>query len=172
VDYINGLLDDIRGDTDKVEARDFIGAGRRMQVALEPRWLQPEWQMFIGVTSNLPDESCERIFTQAGAVDMKIGSSERIEEVFQRGLPGLRFTHSKAPPRALPRREKLVYFQVDRTSQRDEWLSVQNTLSLAIKVNERRLEGNIDGLKEMTLRFSAGMVSLRFTLYIVPQSLK
>ncbi len=31
--------------------RPFIGAGLRMQVALEPAWLESVWQMYVGVQS-------------------------------------------------------------------------------------------------------------------------
>ena len=33
--------------------RPFIGAGLRMQVALEPAWLEPTWQLYIGVQSSV-----------------------------------------------------------------------------------------------------------------------
>ena len=45
--YIDALLDDVV-EPDYKE-RPFIGTGLRMQVALEPAWLDTGWQMFIGV---------------------------------------------------------------------------------------------------------------------------
>src|SRR5208282_4960024 len=58
--------------------RAFIGAGLRMQVSLEPAWLESGWEMFIGVQSALDAEECIRLLTKPGQLDMKIGSSERV----------------------------------------------------------------------------------------------
>src|SRR5712692_588982 len=94
--------------------RPFIGAGLRMQVSLEPSWLEPIWQVFVGVQSPLSAEDCIRLITKQGELDMKIGSSDRVDDIFRLGERGLLFSHSVRPPRALPQMPGLVYFQVNR----------------------------------------------------------
>ena len=93
--------------------RPFIGAGLRMQCSLEPAWVDPSWQMFIGVQSNLEAMQCVGLLTKAGQLDMKLGSSDRVEELFRQGAAGLRFVAEQLPPQALPKVPGQVYFQSD-----------------------------------------------------------
>src|SRR5215471_2072839 len=105
-----------------------------------------------------------------GQLDMKIGSSDRVDAVFERGMAGLRFAHSPRPPRALPTMPGLIYFQVDRESQRDEWQNVQKALTLAIRLNANRILGNIQGQRVLTTKASNNQTtSLQFSLYVLPQ---
>ncbi len=165
--YIDGLLDDF--GRPEYQERPFIGAGLRMQVTMEPAWLEPAWQMFVGVQSTLTTDECVKLLTKEGGLDMKIGSSGRADEIFKRGLRGLAFTHSPHPPRTLPARPGLVYFQVDRRSQQEEWQHVQKELTLAIRLNENRIAGNIQNEKILTIKTSNKTVTVQFTLYLVPQ---
>src|SRR5262249_21954724 len=59
--------------------RPFIGAGLRMQVTLEPSWLESVWAMYIGVQSPLDGEDLVRLLTKPGQLDMKVGSSDRVD---------------------------------------------------------------------------------------------
>ena len=141
-----------------------------MQVALEPSWLESVYEMYVGVRSTLPAEECVRLLTRPGQLDMKIGSSDRVDEIFERGMTGLRFAHSPRPPRALPAVPGLVYFQVDRASQREEWQNVQRALTLAIRLNANRILGNIQGQRVLTTKASNNQTtSLQFSLYVLPQ---
>lgn len=151
------------------ESRAFIGAGLRMQVPLEPKWLEPAYQMFIGVRSELKNEDCVRILTNNSILDMKVGSSDRVEDIFTRGMAGLRFAHSAIPPRALPNRPGLVYFQIDRIMQKEEWDSVRKSLTLAVRLNEHRIAGNIQGQRTLQVKTTGRTVDMDFTLYVTPQ---
>jgi type VI secretion system protein ImpJ len=162
--HLDGLLD-IVVEPDYKE-RPFVGAGLRMQVALEPAWLEAGWQMFVGVQSPLPAEQCVHLLTRG--LDMKIGSSERVDEIFRQGQAGLRFTYSSYPPRALPVQPGLIYFQVDRESQAAEWDKVQRSLSLAVRLNENLIVGNIQGQRTLTIKVGGQTSTLQFTLYMVP----
>lgn len=166
--YIDALL----GFMDKevgYEERNFVGTGLRMQVAMEPKWLEPAYQMFVGVTSTLQPQDTVRVLT-TGGLDMKIGSSERVDEIYRRGLAGLRFQHSPNPPRSLPVRQGLVYFQVNRTSELEEWQNVQKTLTLAVRLNERLIAGNIEGQQELTIKTTGpAATKMRFTLFVLRQ---
>jgi type VI secretion system protein ImpJ len=102
-------------------------------------------------------------------LDMKIGSSDRVDEIFRLGQAGLRFAHSPRPPRALPSVAGLTYFQVSRDSQLEEWQNVQKSLTLAIRLNENRIVGNIQGQRVLTIKTGGQTTTLQFTLYLVPQ---
>lgn len=149
--------------------RPFVGAGLRMQVSLEPAWLESVWQMFVGVQSPLSVEENIRLLTRAGQLDMKIGSSDRVDEIFRLGQAGLRFAHSPRPPRALPQTPGLVYYQINRESQLEEWQNVQRSLTLALRLNENLIVGNIQGQRVLTIKNRGQTATMQFTLYLVPQ---
>jgi type VI secretion system protein ImpJ len=124
--------------------------------------------MFVGVQSPLSTEDCIRLLTKAGQLDMKIGSSDRVDDIFRLGQAGLKFAHSARPPRALPSVSGLIYFQVSRESQLEEWQNVQRSLTLAIRLNENRIAGNIQGQRILTIKTGGQTTTLQFTLYVVP----
>jgi type VI secretion system protein ImpJ len=148
--------------------RPFKGAGMRMEVTgIESQWLETIWQMFVGVESPLPAEECRMLLTRAGRLDMKLGASERVDEIFRRGEAGLRFAYTNTPPRALPRKSGLIYFQIDRDSQKSDWDHVQRTLSIALRLNERLIVGNIQGQRKLTINTGTQQTSMEFTLFVV-----
>jgi type VI secretion system protein ImpJ len=151
------------------EERPFVGEGLRMKVRMEPAWLAPAWQIFVGVESPLPTADLVPLLT--GRLNMKIGSIERVDEIFQRGLRGLAFSYNPKPPRALPESRTLTYFQINRETSPEEWQNIQNSLALAIRLNERAIAGSIDGQNVVTIRTEGLTTALQFTLYIVPQAL-
>jgi type VI secretion system protein ImpJ len=163
--FLDGFLDRIVEPG--FEQRPFEGVGLRMQVGLEPKWMEAAWQMFVGVKSPLPAQECVDMLTK-GQLDMKIGSSERVEKIFQLGQAGLRFTYTTTPPRTLPNTPGLIYFQVSRDSE--EWNNVRNSLSLAVRLNENRIAGNIQGQRVLTVRKAAGGTStMEFILFVLQQ---
>jgi type VI secretion system protein ImpJ len=169
--HIDGLLNEV--EEPAYEERAFIGAGLRMQVAIEPKWLEPAYVMFLGARSPLGSEEIVRLLTQAGRLDMKVGSSERVDQIFSKGAAGLKFNPSPRPPRALPSANDLTYFQIDRDSTPAEWQYVEKSLSLAIRFNEKLIEGNIQGERELKLKIKTGggqTATIQVTLYVVPQS--
>ena len=165
--HIDKLID-VR-DKQDYEERPFIGAGLRMQVSLEPSWLEPIWQMYVGVQvpAEVSAEECIRMLTKSGQLDMKIASSDRVDEVFKQGMRGLTFAHSPRPPRALPTKAGLVYFQVNRDAQQEEWQKVQKSLALAIRLNENLIAGNIQGQRILSIKASGKVTTMQFTLYVV-----
>jgi type VI secretion system protein ImpJ len=162
--YLDQCLDEIVEPDYK--QRPFIGAGLRMQVSLDPAWLEAAWQMYVGVQSPVSTEECIRLLGPRG-LDMKIGSSERVDDLFRLGQRGLNFTHAQHPPRALPSPQGLTYFQVNRDSQQEEWQFVQKSLTLAIRLNERRVEGNIQGQQILKINTGSQTTTLQFTLYVI-----
>jgi type VI secretion system protein ImpJ len=168
--YIDALFED--APKPDYKERPFVGAALRMQVSLEPSWLESIYQLFVGVKSTLAAEECINLLTKSG-LDMKFGSSDRVDDIFKRGSAGLRFAHSPRPPRALPSLPGLIYFQVNRESQLEEWQNVQKSLTLAIRLNENRIAGNIQRQRVLTIKTSNNQTTtLQFTLYVVPQEHK
>lgn len=150
--------------------RPFIGAGLRMQVSLEPSWLEPDWGMFIGVQSDLAGEEVVRIITTPGILDMKVGSAEQVDGIYRAGKAGMSFTTIKTPPRVLP--PGITYFQLAREASGAEWGDVKRTLSLAVRFNENRVQGNIQDRQELALSIGGKNCRIQFTLFVVaPKSM-
>jgi type VI secretion system protein ImpJ len=147
--------------------RPFVGAGMRMQVSLEPAWLESTWDMYIGVQSSLPAAECLALL-QPGQLDMKVGSSERVDAIFRMGQAGLRFLSCPTPPRILPALPGQIYLQVGRDAPGGEWQNVQKSLSLAIRVNEKLIAGNNEGQRVLRVKTATQTATLQFTLYVVP----
>jgi type VI secretion system protein ImpJ len=145
------------------EERPFVGAGWRMQVALEQKWLLPGWHMFVGVKTSLKPQDCIPILTESRHLGMKIGSADRVDHIFTGGFPGLSFAHCPQKPGVLP--DGLVYFEIRRETQPEEWAYVQRALSLAIRLNSNRIIGNIQDQQELTVRIENQSAKMRFTLY-------
>jgi type VI secretion system protein ImpJ len=161
--YIDDLLS-VVPEPDYRE-RPFVGHGQRMQVALERTWLDQSAQLYIGVRSPLDPEPCVELLHK---LDMKVGSSDRIEMMYRLGELGLRFSHVPGPslPQALPREKGLTYFQINREQQQSEWQFVERSLTLAVRFNEKMIVGNIDRQEVVNLRVEAEM-PFRFSLFLL-----
>jgi type VI secretion system protein ImpJ len=165
--HIDALLDAVV-EPDYKE-RPFIGAGYRMQIQeLEPAWLDSGWEMYIGVQSPLERAQCVELLTDSGQLDMKVGGARRVETIYRQRFPGLRFTHEPNPTPSLPRRPGLIYFQVDRDAEPEEWRQVVESRSLAIRVNDRYIVGDIQDRTAVAIRTAGGQeIGIEFTLYVV-----
>jgi type VI secretion system protein ImpJ len=163
--HIDLLLDAI--DEPPYDERPFHGAGSRMQVPLEPAWLEAGRRLFIGVQSPLSVDECRALLSKGGILDMKVGGSGRVEENFRTGEAGLEFLSCEQPPRVRPRQQGRLYFEINRAKQDLEWQHVQNTLSLAIRVSEKLVVGSIHGQRSLTIKHGGRTVPLDFTLYVV-----
>lgn len=161
--HIDALLDMVV-EPDYKE-RSFIGAGLRMQVALEPAWLEPGCRIFVGVQSRLSPEHCEQMLTSG--LDMKIGSSANVDSIFRLGRAGLRFSSVSRPPRALPSQSGLTYFQIDREREAEEWGAVERSLALAIRLNENLIVSDIQGQRTLTIKVGGQATTMQFTLFVV-----
>lgn len=162
--YIDALLDAVV-EPDYRE-RHFEGAGLRMQVDLEPSWLEGSNKLFVGVESSLPPQQIDRLLTRG--LDMKIGSSDKVVELYRLGQAGLKFNYASHPPRALPALPGVSYFEIDRESQPTQWEQVKHSLTLAIRLNENLIVSDIEGQRRLTIRVDGQSTTLQFTLYVVP----
>ena len=148
--------------------RPFIGAGWRMQVGLEPAWLDAAAQVFIGVQSTLDPLQCVELLTDAGQLDMKAGSSDRVEELFRKGAPGLRFAAEELPPQELPKVVGQVYFRIVQDPKDPEWLNLKKSLTLALRLNENLIVGSIQNQRRLTINVGGRNVSMQFSLFVLP----
>ena len=164
--YLDALLS--RAVEPEYQERAFLGTGLRMQVTLEPAWMEAGTQLFVGVRGSAPPEECVRLLTEPGQLDVKAGSSDRVDAIYRMGQAGLRFTPAPSPPRVLPAHPDLTYFQVSRSAPAAEWQNVQRSLTLALRLNEHLIVGNIQGQRVLKIRGGGGQTTMQFTLYVVP----
>jgi type VI secretion system protein ImpJ len=66
----------------------------------------------------------------------------------------------------------LVYFQVNRESQQQEWQKVQRSLTMAIRLNENLIVGNIQGQRVLTIKHGGQSSTMQFNLFVVEQEAK
>jgi type VI secretion system protein ImpJ len=165
--YIDALLDCLVEP--EYKERPFIGAGLRMQVALERNWLDPIWQMYVGVQSPLEPDKLMTLLTKPGQLDMKIGSGDRADTIFRHGQAGLRVVACPRPPRALPALADQTYFLIQREASPVEWAAVEKAQTLAVRLNENLIAGNIQNQQVLTIKTGGQTTTLQITLYVVPQ---
>jgi type VI secretion system protein ImpJ len=139
-----------------------------MQVGLEVAWLEPSAQIFIGVQSTLDPLHCVSLLTKAGQLDMKVGASDRVEDLFRQGTPGLRFMAEQLPPKELPQVAGQIYFRIDQDPKNPEWIAVKRTLSMALRLNENSIVGTIQNQRRLTIKVGGRNVTMQFFLYVLP----
>ena len=162
---LDQLLNMIGADR-KFQQRPFAGHGLQMRVDMDEPWMAPGWQMFVGVESNLNSNEVIGLLT-SGQMNMKIASTDRVEDVYALGHRGMVFRYEAQPPRVLPITKKDTYFSIERSP--DEWPFVQRTRRLAIRLNERLLDGDLQNKRDVLIRGQPGKQPvMRFTLYVVP----
>jgi type VI secretion system protein ImpJ len=150
------------------EQRYFIGAGLGMQVSLEARWFNSDWQWFVGVhKEGISNQDCQDLLA-SGHLDWKLGSSRQAEYLFSYGLDGLKLIPVRSRPTSLPDIADWIYFEVSRLN--DAWKDVQATQTLAIRlrdsliVNRDRLQGE----RKLVVARGEQQVTLEFALFALP----
>jgi type VI secretion system protein ImpJ len=159
--HINALLDRIIDP--EYKERTFVGAGLRMEVALDEKWLAKE--MFVRVSSPLGGKDCVRLLSP-GALNMKIATSDRVDRIFKEGRAGLAFAYCPDPPQALPRGSDMAYFQIKRETQLEEWAHVARELTLAIRLQDKLIVGEITGAETLTIRDGKQTTTMQFKLFV------
>lgn len=153
----------------EVQQRYFVGVGHGMQVTLEPRWFNSDWQWFIGVDKGeLTQRECLELLS-AGQLDLKLGSSRQVEFLFKQRATGVTLNPIDRQIRALPGRADWVFFEVPRQDT-PAWRDVQETQTLAMRLKDS-LIANLDRLQgQQTLVVAAfgRKIALKFALFAVP----
>ena len=122
--YLDTLLDIL--PEPEYKERPFIGMGLRMQAAIEPTWLDPAWELYLGVRSEMDPDEMMRLLTVPGQLDMKAGSGDRVDAIYQLGQAGLRFEPCPKPG-LLPDLAGQRYCRLSRQPER-EWGAVTRSL--------------------------------------------
>ena len=153
----------------EVQQRYFVGVGHGMQVSLDPRWFNSDWQWFIGVDKGeLTQRECLELLSP-GQLDLKLGSSRQVEFLFKQRATGVTLTPVDRQIRALPGRADWVFFEVPR-QETPAWRDVQETQTLAMRLKDS-LIANLDRLQgQQTLVVAAfgRKIALKFALFAVP----
>ena len=164
---IERLLNTVRAY--EYEQRFFIGVGMGMNVTLEPKWFNADWEWYIGVNKgDLTQTECRELLSP-GQLDWKFGSARQVEMLFMQRAQGVNLRSLDRPIRALPSRPEWIYYEL---AQRDgaAWHAVQATQSLALRlkdsliVNQDRLQGE----KQLVVSANGRQASLQFALFAVP----
>ena len=145
----------------------FASEGFRMTVRLNPEWLEPKWAFYIGVESSAASSRVIELLSER-ELGMKVGSSEEVDSIYSRGRRGVRIMPVGDAPRAFPRAD-WHYFRVDREGA---WESVERSLNLGMRFNERRVEQQVNGENkvDVTDRETGNLVSLSFSLFAMRNS--
>ena len=140
-----------------------------MQVSLDPKWFNSDWEWYIGVNKgDLPRQECLDLLSP-GQLDWKFGSSRQVEILFKQRSEGLNLVPVDRPIRALPARPEWVYYEVPR-NDKPAWRDVQETQTLALRLRDSLIT-NLDRLQgERTIAISSRgkRATLQFALFAVP----
>lgn len=151
------------------EQRFFVGVGLGMQVSLEARWFNSDWQWYIGVRKgDLTAQECRDILSP-GQLDWKLGSSRQVEILFQHRAEGVRLVPVDRPVRALPARQDWIYYEVPRNDAA-AWRDVQQTLTLAMRLKDSLIlnHDRLQGETQLVVSAHGKRVPLQFALFAVP----
>ncbi len=131
--------------------RPFVGDGLQLRVRLERAWLEAGWSFYIGVNSNLSFSEVQSLLDKSSRafIDFKMAASEEVDSIYQGAKSGVHFTPEPDPPKIFPH-ANWSYFRVDRDSE--PWKRVEDTLNLAIRINELLVAGKIDREEKLALR--------------------
>ncbi|TWU31939.1 type VI secretion system baseplate subunit TssK [Novipirellula artificiosorum] len=154
----------------KYERRDFIGAGRGLEVSLSQKWLGRDWEWYIGVQHQQISAQEIRELLSPKGLDWKLGSSEKVDYMFKFRVPGLMIEETSAP-RVLPQGSNWIFYKVKRSGLIWDQLQSQDTPTLGARFNENLIE-NLDTLQgQKDLHINANNICgiIRLSLFAVPQ---
>jgi type VI secretion system protein ImpJ len=151
------------------EQAPFIGNGLRMSVQLQPKWLDKEWQWFVGVKA--PFQVARNRVIQlmtSQEFSWKLGSDQQVEDLFRKNSGGLRFDAELQVPTILPRAENWTYFRV--TKDGPAWTAVlnQQTLAMRFQTDVVANRQSLTGSREVQLKIDGAVRALEFNLFAVP----
>lgn len=136
------------GISSKLNRRPFVEMGDWMEVDLEPQWLRADYGLYIGVRCELPPEKVEQLFSSRW-LDWKLGSSRTIVTVYANAEAGLQLKRVVGVHPTLPALQNQTYFEIN--CKGPYWNQVQESRSLALKVNERYISNKAVGQRVLTV---------------------
>ncbi len=150
------------------EQRFFLGEGKGMRVSLESKWLEAQWQWFVGVShGGISREECLNLLCP-GELDWKLGSADKVDSLFEFGAEGLQMMPEMQVPRALPPGGDWIYYQVDR--QGPAWTDVLQKQTLAMRLKDSLIVNReaLRGQRTLVVSVAGKQVTLQFALFAVP----
>jgi type VI secretion system protein ImpJ len=147
----------------------FKVEGQRMVVSIKHKWLSPVWKWYVGVLrGELTEQQCRTALSR-GALNWKLGSALKVDEIFTGGLVGLDLKSVDRPPRPLPPSGDWIYYQVSRGNA--FWDDVLKTETLAMRFEERLVPDleSLQGGKRLRVRIGPKQFELQFALFAVQQ---
>ena len=151
------------------QQRYFVGVGMGMQVSLEPRWFNSDWQWFIGVNKgDLTHQECRDLLS-AGQLDWKLGSARQVEVLFNRRAEGVVLSPVDRPIRALPSSQDWMFYEVPRKDN-PAWRDVEETQTLAMRLKDSLIDNlnQLQGERQLTVTVRGRRTPLEFALFAVP----
>lgn len=169
--YIRRWIEDaIHGVRDyEFQQRYFVGVGMGMQVTLEPRWFNSDWQWLIGVKKgDLSERECRDLLS-SGQLDWKLGSARQVEILFKRRAEGLTLAPVDRAMRALPTGQDWIYYEVIQNDGA-AWRDVQETQTLAMRLKDSLILNldRLQGEQQMVVSALGKKVALQFALFAIP----
>ncbi|QGJ71934.1 Type VI secretion system baseplate subunit TssK [Planctomycetales bacterium 10988] len=167
---VKALIEKLIGSVQdyEFEQRYFVGVGLGMQVKLESKWFNSDWEWYVGVHSGeLSEQECRQLLSP-GHLDWKLGSSRQVEILFAHRAEGLMLMPLDHAPRALPRSADWIYFKVSRGNA--VWNDVQETETLAMRLRDSLItnRNDLQGKRNMKVVFGNREAVLQFALFAVP----
>lgn len=162
--HLRDLLQ-ITGEEQPYERVPFSAAGLQMTVRLEERWLAPDWSFYVGVYSPLPNEKIKALLTRVKELDMKAGSTEKVDSIFIGGYAGVGLIPVADPPRALPG-QNWHYFMIDRNDV--EWTAVERTHNFGLRFNETKVQSRLKGEDKIDVKdIDNSTTTLKFSMFAI-----
>jgi type VI secretion system protein ImpJ len=149
--------------------RDFVGVGLGMQVTLDSKWFNSDWEWYIGVNKgDLTRQECLDLLSP-GQLDWKFGSSRQVEILFKQRAEGISLEPVERPIRALPARPEWVYYEIPR-NDKPAWRDVQETQSLALRLRDSLIMNldRLQGERSIAISSRGKRATLQFALFAVP----
>ena len=132
----------------KVQRFPFQGVQEWMEVALDARWLRGDYGFYMGVRSDLTPERLEKLFSNRW-LNWKLGSSRTIADIYRNGEAGLALERVVGVHASLPALSDYAYFRIEPRGH--YWDQVNETRTVALKVNERYVRGDFVGKSTITV---------------------
>ena len=151
------------------EQRYFVGVGLGMQVSLDPKWFNSDWEWYIGVNKgDLARQECLDLLSP-GQLDWKFGSSRQVEVLFKQRSEGLSLSVVDRPIRVLPARPEWIYYEVPR-NDKPAWRDVQETQTLALRLRDSLITNldRLQGERSIAITSRGKRATLQFALFAVP----
>ena len=152
------------------EREDFSWQGLQLAVRIKQAWLDPGWGFFIGVESPLATSRVVDLLSEK-ELYMKVGSTEEVDRIYTGGRSGIQVipVTDIQIPRAFPR-QNWHYFRIQRDERNSNaWASLERTLNLGVRVNERKIQKNPDAQNRFDVKDidSGNLASLAFSLFAI-----